>query len=109
MIYIRRSCYPERISFRFRRAECGPMEASMQRIRLFLKHEASALPNLAWLEVTELLLKIAYDLFGWSKKLHDVAVLDWLANGLLRLALGALGHAPIGSRIELPADLPVQI
>lgn len=81
----------------------------MKLIRFFPEHSPTAIPKLAWLEFTELLLKIAYDLFAWSKRLHRVAPLEWAAVFLLRSAVRALGHAPADSRLEFRADLPARI
>ncbi len=69
---------------------------------------SSALPKLVWLEVTEIVLKIAADLFVVAERLH-FRPCAWLATRLLRVAARALGHAPAHPHIEFRADLPVQI
>jgi len=82
----------------------------MHRFRFFLlKSEPSQFPRMAWLELTEIMLNIAHDMFALSKKWKRVSVLEWVGIRLLRLATKALGHAPAEQYVEFRADLPVQI
>lgn len=67
------------------------------------------MPKLAWLEITELLLKVACDLFALSQKLDRSRILEWVGMRLLRMAARTLGHAPAESHLEFRPDIPVQI
>ena len=79
------------------------------KFRFFLRPSSARIPRLAWLEVTEITLRIAYDLFAWSKKFGAFGILDWAAMSLLRLASRALGRAPVECLRELQANLPARI
>ncbi len=75
----------------------------------FPDRAASTVPKLAWLEVTEIILNIASDLFALAQRFPRFTALPWAAIAMLRIALRALGHAPAHSYLEFRADLPVQI
>lgn len=81
----------------------------MKLIRFLPEHSSTGVSNLAWLEIAELLLKFAYDLFAWSKRLRGLVPVEWAAVRLLQLAVRALGHAPAETQVEFRADMPVRI
>jgi hypothetical protein len=81
----------------------------MHGAKLFPDSEMTHFPKQVWLELTEIILNIAYAAFALSKKLHCFGMLEWLGIRLLRLAARALGHAPAEQHVEFRADLPVQI
>ncbi len=81
----------------------------MKRPKFFPDHFSPQVPKLAWLEVAEIMLKIAYDLFSLSKRFGRVRVLDGAGLWILQFVERALGHAPAEPHIELGADIPVQI
>ncbi len=81
----------------------------MKRALVFPSHAPSQVPSLIWLEIAELTLKIAHDLFAVSKKLHHVRLLEWIGMRVLNMAARALGHAPGQKYLEFRADIPMQI